>query len=206
MNRSRATVALLLAGLLLGFTTACSGPSADDPAPSGSEVSLPHKGKPIPGVLAAELISTARTALPSSLQEDTRSVGAGYVTWTHTEIGYPGEHDRDFITTNAPAITIFWEDDGAVILVGCGDMVNAGLSPAMEVCTDLSITGVPAGGLRSNFSAYPDKPWEMAQPFPQIVLTGFDYPAAPPKTGTARSFSVTGPDPPSIEPTNTSSL
>ena len=206
MSRSCATGPLLAGVLLLGFTAACSGPSADDPAPSGSAVALPHKGTPIPGVLAADLISTARATLPGSLQEDTRLAGTGYVTWTHTEIGYPGEHDRDFITTNTPAITIFWEDDGAVILVGCGDMVNAGLSPAMAVCTDLSITGVPTGALRSNFSAYPDKPWEVAQPFPQIALAGFDYPAAPPKTGTARSFSVTGPDPPSIEPTNTSSL
>lgn len=213
MTGRRARAALLLGVLApLVLSTSCTGEGADDPAPtasrSGSAGSLPHKGNPVPGVVASALISAARAALPGSLQEDTRWARTGYVTYTHTEIGYPGEHDSTKIGTNAPAITIFWEDDGSVSLAGCSDLVSAGLSRAMAVCTDLPITGVPDGALRANFNAYPAQPWRPVQPFPQIVIFGFDYPAHPhpPNTGTARSFSVYGPDPPSVAVTDTSSL
>jgi hypothetical protein len=211
MTASRTTAALLTGLLLLGCTAACSGTGADNPAPSGSgsmEVVLPHKGAPVPGLVASELISAAHAALPGGLEGDYRWVGMGYVPWTETEVGYPepGEHDMSRIGAHTPSVTIWWEDDGTVLLVGCGDMVSAGLSPVMAVCTDLSIPGVPAGALTSLFNGYPDEPWQSQQPFPQITLFGFDYPPHPPNTGTARVFSILGPDPPAVELTNTSSL
>ncbi len=214
MTGLRARALLLLAVLaLLGLGAACTGAGAGSPsdapvsgASADSLNSLPHKGHPVPGLVASEVISAARAALPGSLQEDTRWANTGDVPWTHTEIGYPGTSDSTKIGSNAPAITIFWEDDGSVSLAGCSDLVSAGLSAAMAVCTDLPITGVPDGALRANFNAYPEQPWRPVQPFPQVVIFGFDHPADPPNTGPARSFSVYGPDPPSVAVTDTSSL
>lgn len=209
MTASRRAAAAVLTGLLvLGCTAACTSSGADDPAPAVSEPALPHKGSPVPGVSASEVIGAAHAALPGSQQGDFRWAGTGYVPWTETEVGYPepGQQDMSKIGTHTPAVSISWEDDGTVLQVGCGDMVSAGLSPVMAVCTDLSIPGVPAGALTSMFNAYPDQPWYPQQPFPQIDLFGFDYPSHPPNTGTARYFSILGPDSPSAALTNTSSL
>ena len=211
MTGSRTTAALLTGVLLLGCTAACSGSGAGNPAPSGSgsmEVVLPHKGAPVPGLVASELISAAHAALPRGQEGAYRWVGMGYVPWTETEVGYPepDEHDMSPIGSHTPSVTVWSEDDGTVLLVGCGDMVSAGLSPVMAVCTDLSIPGVPADALTSLFNAYPDEPWQSQQPFPRITLFGFDYPPHPPNTGTARVFSILGPDPPAVELTNRSSL
>ena len=209
MTGSRSTAAALLTGLLLlGCAAACTGSGADEPASSGSEVALPHKGAPVPGLVASELISAAHAALPGGLAGHYRWVGTGYVPWTVTEVGYPapGEQDMSRLGTHTPAVTVWWEDDGTVLLVGCEDMVSAGLSAVMAVCTDLSIPGVPVGALPSIFNAYPDEPWHPQQPFRQIDLFGFDYPTHPPNTGTARAFGIVGPDPPSVALTNTSAL
>jgi hypothetical protein len=208
MTGYRLAAAAVLTGLLvLGCAAACSGSGTDSPAPAPSEP-LPHKGAPVPGLVASELIEAARAVLPGSQQGDFRWAGTGYVPWTETEVGYPepGQRDMSKIGTHTPAVNIWWEDDGTVLLIGCGDLAGAGLSPVMAVCTDLTIPGVPAGALASMFNAYPDKPWYPQQPFPQVDLFGFDYPSHPPNSGTARLFSILGPDSQSLELTDTSSL
>ena len=77
----------------------------------------------------------------------------------------------------------------------------------MQFCTNLEIPGVPAGGLESVWRQMAAGTWDNnSQPFPQITVGSFDYPARGPSVGPGRVFYVAGPQQVEITATNSSSL
>jgi len=202
--RTARQVAGRTAIVLIALLSACS--SGADQTPTVSTSAAPaDKELPIAGLAAADLLAQAQAALPGSSREDFIEGAPGYTSITKSAIGFPVQ-DGGTPNGSTPGIEISWVDDGTVIFVACADLTGAGTSPTIEFCTNLDVTGVPAGGLDSVWRQFTAGTWDHSQPFPQVTISAFPYDAMGPQVGPAQSFAISGPNQGSVTVTGSSSL
>ncbi|MET0864538.1 MAG: hypothetical protein ABWZ98_09420, partial [Nakamurella sp.] len=181
-----------VAAILLLAVAGCTPGADSDAGTSTSSTALPHKQSPIAGLTAADLRAQALAVLPGSTATDYPQPAPGFVPETLTSIGTPFADGT--VLASTPGIEFYAEADGTVVYVGCSDLISAGYSPVMQFCTNLPVSGVPAGGVQSVWQSIDAGSWDHTQPFPQLTIGTFDYAADHPQTGPARSFSLSGPN------------
>jgi hypothetical protein len=65
-----------------------------------------------------------------------------------------------------PSVRVVSEEDGTVIFVACEDLDSAGFSAVIAVCTDLTVPGVPSGGLKEFWASAVAGTWDGSEPYP----------------------------------------